>query len=221
MPDLPGDTPAGDTPAADSGSTWGQQALRSSMGAGTASDGAEPDGSAAPLDPGAGSGTPIGGGRSAPSDRRPAGPRPIRGPRFSGGPFIAGLGLLSLLVVIAIMAIVVVKVIDGTRGTTVTDVVGPASIGGGTAPDGGPQTGASGGEESGALDAATLAACRIDKQTMETAVSVYEAMEGEPPASIEDLITASLLREDPGGFELRPGPDGIEVVGVGRCEGTP
>lgn len=160
---------------------------------------------------------------AAPSTHRPVGPRPIRGPRFSGGPLLLGLGLLSMLVVIGIMALLVVKVVDGTRSTGLDDVPGAIVAdggAGGAGPDSGSGDSTAAQTVPGALDSATASACRMDKQTIETAVSVYEAMTGDLPLTIDDLIGESLLREDPGGFELEQGPDGVTVVGVGRCEGT-
>lgn len=159
------------------------------------------------------------------------GPRPIRPQRFGTGPLVAGFGLLSLLVVIVIMAMMATRILDDTGGVgPVDDAVpmvpdaadGPDTADGPDAADGpdgaGDQT--ADGQRPGALDAATAAGCRIDKQTIETAVSVFEAVRGESPTSIADLIDESLLREDTGTFELRPGAEGVEVVGVGVCEGT-
>lgn len=218
------------------GSTWGQQALRSAAG-GPVPDGESGYGIGQGADPasvdgdGPIYGTAAGGGasmsRSSASSRsRPSGPRPIRGPRFSGGPILAGLGLLSMLIVIAIMALLAVKVLDGTNNAGVTGVPGVAGIDeldpGATTDSAESDADDTGGAQTGpsAMDAAKASACRLNKQTIETAVSVYEAMNGQPPATIEQLVTESLLREDPGGFELQPGPEGAVVVGVGDCEGA-
>lgn len=161
------------------------------------------------------------GGRSG-SGRR-VGPKPIRGPKFSASPMVAGLGLLSLLVVIAIMAILAVKVMDGTTAKVDIDE-GTAGViidsgntdsggtdSGGTAPSGTGMT---------VMDAAKVMACRTDRQTIATAVSVYDALHDEQPTSIDQLVAEQLLKEDPGGFELRQGADGVEVVATGDCEGV-
>lgn len=211
-------------PTTNDGSTWGQEALRSTAGtavAPTTPDGA-PDVGASAIDAsgiGAASAgvSGVGAGRSG---GRRAGPRSIRPPRFSAGPLVAGLGLLSILVVIGIMALLAIKVLDGTSGTGLVDGALPGVTVDRGDPDAADGSTSGGVAQPGALDTATAAACRIDKQTIETAVSVFEAIRDEPPMAIGDLVDESLLREDPGTFELRQGADGIEVVGVGDCEGV-
>lgn len=231
-------------------STWGQSALRKAsggpasrrmVGAAWSGEGAvggtDPDHTQPSPDATPGGSVPGGGsGRSnvGTSNGVRSGPRPIRGPRFSGGPMIAGLGLLSLLVVMVIMAILVVKVLDGTRSTAVIDQIAPqmsvvppgpssgSDAGSSDASSGGSSdtTGAGATSGTGAVGAAAAGSCLADRATVETAVMAYEVMNDRSPASIDDLVSESLLADGQDRFELRGGPDGVDVVGIGPCEGV-
>lgn len=197
-------------PAAQPQSTWGQAALN---GEATPDTGI-PAGAGSPIGSGAAGG---GGGHSARST--PRGPKPIRGPRFSGSPLIAGLGLLGLLVTIAIMALLAVRVLDGMNSTAkavnspTVPGVGGALIPAEPVPGG---AGASGGN---ATDAARAATCSASKAVIETAVESYSTIEGSVPSSIDDLVSTGFLQTNDGSFKLEPASDGsVRVVGIGDCE---
>lgn len=201
-------------------STWGQAALSGEKTTGeTTTEGATesgfPAGSGSAASGGGGGG---GGGHSSRSSA-PRGPKPIRGPRFSASPLIAGLGLLGLLVTVAIMALLAVRVLDGMNSTA-KKVNSPTLPGPGGAlvpvepvPDGGQ---ASGGN---VTDAARAATCAASKSVIETAVETYSTIEGSQPATIDDLVSTGFLQSNDGTFKLEPAPSGtVAVVGVGVCE---
>lgn len=160
-------------------------------------------------------GTAAAGTKSRPSAEKRTGPKPIRGPRFSGSPFVAGLGILSLLIVIAIMAFLAVKILTGVEEGT-SSKGGAAGV---LAPD--LQMPDAGGMSGGAATAnVNAAACAADKDAIQTAIEAYTVMNGSSPASIADLVTAGLLSVNPGTFNLEPSADGVTMVGIGKCEGV-
>ncbi len=54
----------------------------------------------------------------------------------------------------------------------------------------------------GALGDADVAACSVDHQTIQTAVDTYELLNGELPASQQELVDAQLIREPSVRFEI-------------------
>ena len=208
--------PPSQPPAPQPTSAWGQAALsgEATIGVGTHDDGTQGVAGAQP-----GIGIPAAGGGRSVRSTSPRGPKPIRGPRFSGSPLIAGLGLLGLLVTIAIMALLAVRVLDGMNSAaekvnspTVPGVVG-GLVPGEPLPDGAE---ASGGN---ATDAARAATCAASKAVIETAVETYSTIEGSQPTSIDDLVSTGFMQTNDGNFKLEPAPDGtVKVVGIGECE---
>lgn len=60
---------------------------------------------------------------------------------------------------------------------------------------------------------ATVAACTIDRQTLQTAVETYELLNGALPASQQELLDAEMIRELSVRFEV--GADGVVVPAPG------
>lgn len=200
-------------------SQWGGEALEAERSGGTWIKPPERTGEhlSAPLAGGYGSGTPTGGAQPGGPARR-IGPKPIRGPRFSGGPLVAGFGLLSILIVVAIMAFMAVKVLDGTGSGTSGKADSPALPG---SIEPGNQTSEEGGlSGTGASEASSAAACGADQRTIATAAAAYSVINGSDPTSIDQLVTADLLKENPKTFTIESGVEGVRVVGIGVCEGT-
>ncbi len=56
---------------------------------------------------------------------------------------------------------------------------------------------------------ASDAACTLDRQTLESAIETYELLNGEPPASQQELLGTQIIREASVRFEI--GPDGAVV----------
>ncbi|MGB3412279.1 MAG: hypothetical protein WBA45_13915 [Microthrixaceae bacterium] len=200
-------------------SQWGGEALEAERSGGTWIKPPERTGEhrAAPLAGGYGNGTPTGGAQPGGPARR-VGPKPIRGPKFSGGPLVAGFGLLSILLVVAIMAFMAVKVLDGTGSGTSGNNDSP------TLPDsiapGNPTSEEGGLSGTGASSASSAAACGVDQRTIATAAAAYSVMNGSDPTSVDQLVAADLLKENPKTFTLESGIEGVRVVGIGVCEGT-
>ena len=161
------------------------------------------------------------GGSKKSKGNKPTGPKPIRGPRFSASPMVAGLGLLSLLIVIAIMAILAVKVLGAVDGKSSEE--GGGRAGGGAAlvapgvevPDAGGLI-----DGTSATEAATAVTCATTKATIETAAQAYLVTNGSAPASVDDIVAAGLMSENPGTFTLEASADGAKAVGIGVCAGT-
>jgi hypothetical protein len=65
----------------------------------------------------------------------------------------------------------------------------------------------------GALGDADVAACSLDHQTIQTAVETYELLNGELPASQQELVDAQLIREPSVRFEISP--EGAVVASPG------
>jgi hypothetical protein len=65
----------------------------------------------------------------------------------------------------------------------------------------------------GALDDADVAACSIDRETIQTAVETYELLNGVLPASQQELVEAQLIREPSVRFEISP--EGAVVASPG------
>jgi hypothetical protein len=65
----------------------------------------------------------------------------------------------------------------------------------------------------GALGDADVAGCSVDHETIQTAVEAYELLNGELPASQQELVDAQLIREPSVRFEI--GPDGAVVASPG------
>lgn len=75
-------------------------------------------------------------------------------------------------------------------GMTTTEPVVPEVLGGGVPPS----------------------VCQADAQALETAASLYEAAEGEPATSTQDLVDERFLAEPPTYHELQPAADGTVAV---------
>ncbi|MGB6057689.1 MAG: hypothetical protein WBF71_05445 [Microthrixaceae bacterium] len=159
-------------------------------------------------------GGPVRGGRQ---DKR-IGPKPIRGPKFSGGPLVAGFGLLSILIVVAIMAFMAVKILDGVGSDTPVKDDAPGTAG--VITPGLDVPPAVGPDGSGAGKAASAASCGVDKRTVATAAEAYSVINGIDPTDVDQLVAADLLKENPGTFVIEPGAERVRVVGVGLCKGT-
>ena len=61
--------------------------------------------------------------------------------------------------------------------------------------------------------------CPIEYKTLVTATEAYWASAGVPPSSEGELISAGLLREEVGGFDLLIGNDDYELIAVDDCKG--
>ncbi len=61
--------------------------------------------------------------------------------------------------------------------------------------------------------------CPIEYRTLATATEAYWASTGEAPSSEGELITAGMLRDEVGGFDLLIGDDDFELIAVDDCKG--
>jgi hypothetical protein len=61
--------------------------------------------------------------------------------------------------------------------------------------------------------------CPIEYKTLATATEAYWASAGGPPPSEGELVSAGLLREEVGGFDLLIGDDDFELIAVDDCKG--
>ena len=61
--------------------------------------------------------------------------------------------------------------------------------------------------------------CPIEYKTLATATEAYWASTGGPPSSEGDLISAGLLRDEVGGFDLLIGDANFELIAVDDCQG--
>ncbi len=61
--------------------------------------------------------------------------------------------------------------------------------------------------------------CPIEYKTLATATDAYWASEGGPPSSEGELISAGLLRDEVGGFDLLIGDSDYELIAVDDCKG--
>ncbi|HEX3088723.1 MAG TPA: hypothetical protein VHQ23_08700 [Ilumatobacteraceae bacterium] len=61
--------------------------------------------------------------------------------------------------------------------------------------------------------------CPIEYTTLATATEAYWASTGGPPSSEGELISAGMLREEVGGFDLLIGDDNYELIPVEDCTG--
>ena len=66
-------------------------------------------------------------------------------------------------------------------------------------------------------DPAGAVRCDTNRDVLEIAVRAHELTTGAPPANQQELVAAGLLEGPVTTHELRPGPDGVEIVGVGGC----
>lgn len=146
------------------------------------------------------------------------GPKPIRGPRFSGSPLIAGLGLLGLLLTVAIMALLAVRVLDGTQAGI--NKSGSSVLPGGLIPGETLPGGTESGGGVGVIDGVKAGRCVANRDMIEGLVEAYSVMNGHEPVSLQDLVDADMLKADDGSFKLEPNADGgVAVIGVGECAG--
>jgi hypothetical protein len=61
--------------------------------------------------------------------------------------------------------------------------------------------------------------CPIEYKTLATATEAYWASTGGPPSSEGELISAGMLREQVGGFDLLIGDEAYELIPVDDCTG--
>jgi hypothetical protein len=61
--------------------------------------------------------------------------------------------------------------------------------------------------------------CPIEYRTLATATEAYWASNGVPPSSEGELISAGMLREEVGGFDLLIGDEDFELIAVDDCKG--
>jgi hypothetical protein len=61
--------------------------------------------------------------------------------------------------------------------------------------------------------------CPIEYKTLATATEAYWASTGGPPSSEGELISAGMLREQVGGFDLLIGDEDYELIAVDDCTG--
>ena len=164
-----------------------------------------------------------GGAPSGAASERRIKPASVTGRRPPSIAIIGGLGLLGLLITIAIMAILSNRVLSGTTdaGDVLNGTVPPELTTATSAPPdpGAPTTSAATGPK-GLTDAATAAACQVDHDTLDTAIQAYELMTGAPPTDQDALVAAGVLAEPVAGFTVTLGISGVEITGVGDCEGT-
>ena len=136
---------------------------------------------------------------------------------------VGGLGLLGLLITIAIMALLANRVLSGTddAADVLTDQL-PAELTTTTAAGATTTPGAEGG--GGGLpaiaDPAQVAACQVDRSTLDVASQAYEITTGAPPADQQALVDEGFLKEPIATQELTSGPSGVQITGVGECAGT-
>jgi hypothetical protein len=61
--------------------------------------------------------------------------------------------------------------------------------------------------------------CPIEYKTLTVATEAYWASTGGPPSSEGELISAGMLRDEVGGFDLLIGDDDYELIAVDDCKG--
>jgi len=61
--------------------------------------------------------------------------------------------------------------------------------------------------------------CPIEYKTLAVATEAYWASTGGPPSSEGELITAGMLRDEVGGFDLLIGDQDYELIAVDDCKG--
>jgi hypothetical protein len=175
---------------------------------------------------------PSGGAGAAGGSTGPAGsakrikPASVSGRRPPSVAILGGLGLLGLLITIAILALLTNRVLSGTSDADVpidpartipsTIVIDDAP---GTETPPGADQGDSGGGGLPAGGNANPAACQTTRATLEVAAQAYELMNGAPPVDQQALVDSGVLVEPSPDFELTSGPGGVQITGVGACEG--
>ncbi len=203
-PSDPAVPPSAEAPA------WGQSYLNQPTNVGEGEPNLQPPGV-----PGYSGQTPTGGtgssSTSGASQTRYRGPKPIRAPRFSGMPLIAGLGMLGLLLSVAVMAILFGKVFDGMSPAT-RSVIGATSV-----PELPGQTGNPAQPGVQPSSNARAAMCASDREVVETAGRAYELLNGFPPADQQVLVDEDFLKEVVPGVEVVPSGDSFVVNLVGEC----
>lgn len=105
---------------------------------------------------------------------------------------------------------------DGASSSPAASDAGPALVAVGDAPVPGNGVGSLGDAVKIAAAApgqADAAACDIDRQTLETVVAAYEALNGTPPTSQDDLIADKWIEEASPRFLITP--DGLIVASPG------
>jgi hypothetical protein len=166
----------------------------------------------------------------------PTGPSPVSGTGGSGAKrikpasvgrrapstaLVGGLGLLGLLITVAIMALLANRVLSGTddAADVLTDQL-PAELTTTIAPGATTTPGAEGGGGLPAIaDPAQIAACQVDRSTLEVASQVYEITTGAPPADQQALVDEGFLKAPIATQELTVGPSGVQITGLGECSG--
>ena len=61
--------------------------------------------------------------------------------------------------------------------------------------------------------------CPIEYKTLAVATEAYWASTGGPPSSEGELISAGILRDEVGGFDLLIGDENYELIAVDDCKG--
>ncbi len=126
----------------------------------------------------------------------------------------------------AAIVLIAVATVAGCGSSNDTDTAASESVEGDTVGVGAapapppPATNAGGGGIGGAVEVAAgalgdadVAACSLDHQTIQTAVETYELLNGELPASQQELVDAQLIREPSVRFEISP--EGAVVASPG------
>lgn len=67
------------------------------------------------------------------------------------------------------------------------------------------------------VDPAVAAVCDTNRAALGAAVEAHQLAAGAPPANQQELVADGLLDGPVATHELRPGPNGVEIVGVGGC----
>lgn len=131
--------------------------------------------------------------------------------------------MLGLLITIAIMAILSNRVLSGTSdaGDVLNGKVPPElTTATSASPDPAAPTATAAGGPSGLTDAAKVAACQADRDTLETAIQAFEVMTGAPPTDQDALVAAGVLAEPVPNFTVTLGTSGEQVSGEGICVGV-
>lgn len=166
---------------------------------------------------GLGQGSETGPGTPAMPVRR--GPKPIRGPRFSAMPLIAGLGLLGLLMTIVIMVILMGKVLDGVSPSEKLIVKStiPTHVPGVVDPDATTQSSQQVPPGGGQIASAEAQVCQMNERVLQTAADAYQALNGVPPTNQQALLDEELLKGRVPNFEVSAAGDTFAITASGPC----
>lgn len=145
------------------------------------------------------------------------GPKPVRGPRFSGVPLLSGVGLLGLLVAVVIMIVLMGKTLDGVSPFVVGKSASQEEVPKAVIPDATMRE-ENGGQTSGRQDDRVESkVCRYNEGILNTAANAYLAMNGIPPAGQQELLDEGLLSIQVPNFDLSRSGDTFVVTPSGPC----